>query len=166
MTTEADPPVSRLGWIVEKFLVPIVVGIAAAGTTIFVSNIEQQGALRTEAAAIAMSGDPTVAEVQGRIETLAIMFPNELKGWLPSEEKQGKPDYLFPSANSGRWAFFQQVMTKIDCPEQVAALWDHLFGPERQFQPSNTGDVWAGTLRLPLCPDVSADDALGADADS
>lgn len=108
--------------------------------------------IKTHAVDLVFAGNPTPADVQSRIVSLTGLFPEELKDWQGDAINS---NYLFPSANSGRWAFLQLMMQKLQCPEQIVSLWDKLFGPNR-VEKGTDGDNWITSIAVVPCPTTPA----------
>lgn len=84
------------------------------------------------------------AESRGLAETAAVEQISRYQRVVAPEERL--------SANSGRWAFLQLMMQKVQCPEQIVALWDKLFGPNRVEKRSGENDVWITSITIVPCP--------------
>jgi len=143
----------------EKLAVPIVVAVLAAVSAFLGARSAVEGDVKVKAAEIAFAGSPTLGDVQGRIQMLAQLYPNELGEWKKAAESGDRgTGFLFPTANTARWAFLQLAMQKTACADQVTQLWSDLFGPDRASpQPTANYDVFiTGVKPLTPCPNAGA----------
>jgi hypothetical protein len=154
-TEDARKPRGEIfGISLDKVLVPVLVAVLAGLGSFLATRGAIENGVKVKAAELAFAGSPTVVEVQNRIALLASLYPNELKEW---KDKAQGPDYLFPSANSARWAFLQLQMQKVACGDQVTQLWRQLFGPDRVPALDDKPDQWVtGVTVLAACPQAPA----------
>lgn len=155
-TAGTKPRESFFGLSLKDVLVPVILALVAGGGSYLGAKLGVEGNIKVKAAELAFAGNPTLVDVQSRIEILAGLFPAELKEWQASASND-QTDHLFPNGNSARWAFLQLAIQKVGCADQVAQLWSQLYGPERVYMPPNAPyDTWITAVKpLTPCPTVS-----------
>jgi hypothetical protein len=133
----------------KDVLVPVLVGVIAGlvttATTLYSVRANAVSDAKATAAGIIFAGNPTPAEIQYRIAAMSQIY-DEID--LPTPDPN-KP-FWGDDAELPRLFFLQQAAGKAQCAQQVADLWNQMWGPNRARDEGHID--WITSVKLSDCP--------------